>query len=181
MCFLWWVSWLTCIRPPSLWRNSCEWCTYGSAGKQPQIPDSLIVPTELQTPDYWRSSDYSLRQTQIYIYAWVLLWNRMRKSDTITCLSDSQDVYTQLHIHPIGTQTGWLTWRNLTYCGRVPAIPLVTVRTLDENSTVAQTLSKHLTPDVIQTHTSAWRKVMRLNRFSLFQKLWFQYLTVHFL
>lgn len=90
-------------------------------------------------------------------------------------------IYTAAHSSNHSVQTDWLTWRNLTHCGGVPAIPLVTVRTLDENSAVTQTLSKHLTTDVIQTHASAWGKVMKFkskNRFGSFHNfhnLEFQY------
>lgn len=51
----------TCILLPSLWRSSYELCTCGSTGTQPQTPDSQTEPTELQTPGYWRSLDYSLK------------------------------------------------------------------------------------------------------------------------
>lgn len=50
------------------------------------------------------------------------------------------------------------TWRDLADCGRVPAVALVTVGALDKDGAVAKTLSKHFSADVIQSHTTAWKK-----------------------
>ncbi len=52
----------TCTRLPSLWQNSCEWCTSWSTDIQPQSPGSPTEPAVPQTPGYWRSSGYSLRK-----------------------------------------------------------------------------------------------------------------------
>lgn len=46
------------------------------------------------------------------------------------------------------------TWWDLADCGRVPAVSLVAVGTLDENGTVAEALCEHLPSDVIQPHTT---------------------------
>lgn len=46
------------------------------------------------------------------------------------------------------------TWRDLADGGRVPAVSLVAVGTLDEYGTVAEALCKHLPADVIQPHSA---------------------------
>lgn len=53
---------LTCIRPPSPWRSSCEWCTSGSAGRPPRSPGWPTGPAGLQTLGCWRFLDYNLGQ-----------------------------------------------------------------------------------------------------------------------
>lgn len=46
------------------------------------------------------------------------------------------------------------TWRDLADGGRVPAVSLVAVWTLDEDGTVAEALCEHLASDVVQPDTS---------------------------
>lgn len=46
------------------------------------------------------------------------------------------------------------TWRDLADSGRVPTITLITVGALDKDSTVTETLCKHLSSDVIQPYTT---------------------------
>lgn len=46
------------------------------------------------------------------------------------------------------------TWWYLADCGRVPAVSLVTVGTLDKNGTVAEALGEHLPSNVIQPHAA---------------------------
>lgn len=50
-----------------------------------------------------------------------------------------------------------VTWWDFAHSGRVPAIVLVAVWTLNKDGTVAQTLCKYLPPNVVQPHTSSWR------------------------
>lgn len=45
-----------------------------------------------------------------------------------------------------------LTWRYLTDGGRMPAVTLVAVGALDKDGAVAETLRKHLPPNVVQPH-----------------------------
>lgn len=52
--------------------------------------------------------------------------------------------------------TGALTWGDLADGGRVPAVPLVAVGTLDEDGAVAEALGEHLAPDVVQPHATTW-------------------------
>lgn len=45
-----------------------------------------------------------------------------------------------------------LTWRDFADSGRMPAVALVAVGTLDKDGTVTETLRKHLSPNVVQPH-----------------------------
>lgn len=45
-----------------------------------------------------------------------------------------------------------LTWRYLADGGRMPAVTLVAVGALDKDGAVAETLGKHLSPNVVQPH-----------------------------
>lgn len=51
-----------------------------------------------------------------------------------------------------------LTWRYLADGGRVPAVTLVAVRALDKDGAVAETLGKHLSPDVVEPDAPPWRR-----------------------
>lgn len=50
-----------------------------------------------------------------------------------------------------------LTWWYFADSGRMPAIALVAVGTLDKDSTVTETLCKHLSPNVVQPHAPPWK------------------------
>lgn len=63
-----------------------------------------------------------------------------------------------------------LTWRYFADGGRMPAIALVAVGTLDKDGTVTETLCKHLSPNVIQPHTPSWKR-KREEKFSLSSQL----------
>lgn len=78
---------------------------------------------------------------------------RKREAHTWALLYMTHRMY--IHTANQNVQMNWLTGRNLTHGGGVPAVTLVTVWTLNENSAVAQTLRKHFASDVIQAHTSA--------------------------
>lgn len=56
--------------------------------------------------------------------------------------------------HGTGQHPPELTWGDLADSGRVPAIALVAVGRLDENSAVAEALRKDLPSDVVEPHTS---------------------------
>ena len=56
-------------------------------------------------------------------------------------------------VHPLT-----LTWWYFTDSGRMPAIALVAVGTLDKDGTVTETLCKHLSPNVVQPHTPSWKR-----------------------
>jgi len=47
------------------------------------------------------------------------------------------------------------TWRYLADCCWMPTIALVTIWTLNENSTIAETLGEHLATDVVKSDTFA--------------------------
>lgn len=67
-------------------------------------------------------------------------------------------------VHPL-----MLTWWYFADSGRMPAIALVAVGTLDKDSTVAETLCKHLSPNVVQPHAPPWKR--KRGGFSLSQQL----------
>ena len=50
-----------------------------------------------------------------------------------------------------------VTWRYFAHRGRMPAVPLVAVRTLHEHGVFTQTLSEHFPSNVIQPHSFAWK------------------------
>lgn len=140
----------TCILLPILWRSSCGLCTCGSTGTQPQIPDSQTEPTEPQTPGYWRSLDYSLKgkrhtHTHTSEHAWMIHQVHLRVYPINHSFADTR--------RAVCFVRAWLTWRNLTHCGGVPAVALVAIRTLDKDGTVTQTLCKHLTTYVVQPYS----------------------------
>lgn len=45
-----------------------------------------------------------------------------------------------------------LTWRDLHHGGRVPAVPLVAVGTLNKDWRVGEALGEHLSTDVVEAH-----------------------------
>lgn len=62
------------------------------------------------------------------------------------------------------------TWWDLADCGRVPAISLVAVGTLDKNGTIAEALCKHLPSNVIQPHTSTCQWTIRTENIKMCDK-----------
>ena len=55
-----------------------------------------------------------------------------------------------------------VTWRYFAHRGRMPAVPLVAVRTLYEHGVFTQTLGEHFPSNVIQPHSFAWENTICL-------------------
>lgn len=56
-----------------------------------------------------------------------------------------------------------LTWRDFADGGRMPAVALVTVGALNKYGAITETLGKHFSSDVIQSHSAAWSKTVTTN------------------
>lgn len=112
---------------------------------------SFLHNSVLQSLQLWQK----LKYLKLHGYKWVSLrgWARLRHSCPPNPLLGQDYSGHSSRMDWTSAQTWWY----LADRGRMPAVSLVAVRTLDKNGTVAEALGKHLPSDVVQPHTATCR------------------------